>query len=193
MPEYAAYLRQIRENCYLPQLAVVEKALSNQAGLRTLYRPRNDYHGMTSLIAGHHYNGYDELTVDTTTLDQYLDESEDRPVGFIKCDVEGHELEVLRGGERMLREDQPVLLLECEDHRNGGGQLERVTSYLSQLGYHGFRLFPHGTWPLEECRDEMSRLRLGIDGWRNFGFLPEALAASEAGSCARESRWARAA
>ncbi len=193
LPELAAYLREIREICYLPQLAVVEKALSDRAGARTLYRPRNEYHGMTSLIEGDHPYGYDELNVKTTTLDQYLDESEDRPVGFIKCDVEGHELEVLRGGERMLIEDQPVLLLECEDHRNGGGQLDRVTNYLGRLGYQCFALLPQGPRPLEECRSEMSRSRVGVDGFRNFGFLPDALAAVEAGANRHRTRWNRAA
>ncbi|MEL6877076.1 MAG: FkbM family methyltransferase [Pseudomonadota bacterium] len=37
-------------------------------------------------------------------------------VDFIKIDVEGHELAVLRGLERVLREQSPTLFVEVEDH-----------------------------------------------------------------------------
>ncbi len=35
-----------------------------------------------------------------------------RPADFIKIDVEGHELEVLRGGENFIRSNAPVILME---------------------------------------------------------------------------------
>ncbi|MDO9713104.1 FkbM family methyltransferase, partial [Paracraurococcus lichenis] len=41
-----------------------------------------------------------------------LDEAIREPVGFIKIDVEGHELATLEGAERILREDRPALLVE---------------------------------------------------------------------------------
>ena len=62
---------------------------------------------------------------------------------FIKCDVEGHELEVLQGGQRLLREDRPVLLVECVDSRPEVGQTDRVFPYLEALGYRGY-FFPNG-------------------------------------------------
>jgi FkbM family methyltransferase len=46
-----------------------------------------------------------------TTIDTYR-KSLNRPVDFIKCDVEGGELHVLRGGIRTLREDKPVVFAE---------------------------------------------------------------------------------
>ena len=42
-------------------------------------------------------------------------------VGFIKIDVEGHELQVLRGAEATLRRDRPKLLIENEIAHVGGG------------------------------------------------------------------------
>ncbi len=193
LPELAAYLRRIREMCYLPQLSVVQMALSDRATTRTLFRPVNDYLGMTSLVPSDHPFGYDELAVETITLDTYLDVNQDRPVGFIKCDVEGHELEVLRGGRRMLAEDQPVLLLECEDHRNGGGQLQRVCSFLAELGYHCFALTLHGPRLLEQCYEATRRGDTGAGSFRNFGFLPDALARREAGTGLAAPRFTQAA
>ena len=172
LPELAGYLRHIAHIYPFPRLTVAEMALSDQGGTRTLYRPHNEYSGMTSFVPSDHPQGYDKFQVHTRTLDEYLAHHPRRPVGFIKCDVEGHELEVLRGARRILLEDRPVLLLECEDHRHGGGQLERVTGFLSELGYHCFALFRAGICPLEECLEDMQRVRLGVDAYRNFGFLP---------------------
>lgn len=56
----------------------------------------------------------EELEVETRALDEYeLDN-----VGFIKIDVEGHELAVLDGGERTIARSRPNLLIECNnDHQ----------------------------------------------------------------------------
>jgi FkbM family methyltransferase len=51
------------------------------------------------------------VMISTTTLDELRSES--GRVDLIKIDVEGHEESVLRGAERTLREDQPILILEC--------------------------------------------------------------------------------
>ena len=36
-------------------------------------------------------------------------------MGLVKCDVEGAELMVLKGGSRMLEEMRPVIVFECSD------------------------------------------------------------------------------
>jgi hypothetical protein len=40
------------------------------------------------------------------------------PVGFVKIDVEGHEEEVLQGGEALLKRDRSVYLIELEEWHN---------------------------------------------------------------------------
>jgi FkbM family methyltransferase len=52
----------------------------------------------------------------------------------VKIDVEGAELEVLRGGERTLREHRPVLFLSTHDRQNPGVEA-RCCAWLAQLGY----------------------------------------------------------
>ncbi len=52
------------------------------------------------------------------------------PVGFIKIDVEGHELEVLRGAREILRRDLPVLLVEIRE-----ANLAPIRELLFPLGY----------------------------------------------------------
>jgi FkbM family methyltransferase len=59
-----------------------------------------------------------------------LDELELCPF-FMKLDVQGHELEVLRGGEKTLKSYEPVLLIECPE--------DGVIKYLQRLKYQYFR------------------------------------------------------
>ncbi|MGO8126768.1 FkbM family methyltransferase, partial [Rhizobium ruizarguesonis] len=56
----------------------------------------------------------EEISVPTRRLDSY----QFGPLGFIKIDVEGHELKVLKGSQAILNRDHPNLLIEAEDrHR----------------------------------------------------------------------------
>jgi FkbM family methyltransferase len=62
-----------------------------------------------------------------------------RPVRFIKMDVEGAEPQVVRGAERLLREDRPVILSELHPR-----QLERASgvtadAFLAQMNALGYR------------------------------------------------------
>jgi FkbM family methyltransferase len=52
-------------------------------------------------------------------------------VGLVKIDVEGHELEVLRGMERVLRRCRPALVIEVGDDEHLAG----VRALLAPLGY----------------------------------------------------------
>jgi len=62
-----------------------------------------------------------------------------RPVRFIKMDVEGAEPQVVRGAERLLHEDRPVILSELHP-----AQLERASgvsadAFLAQMNALGYR------------------------------------------------------
>ena len=71
------------------------------------------------------------------TLDDYFAVRPGVRVALIKCDVEGHELRVFQGGERVLREHQPALLFECEARHRGGAPVEDVFRWLEARGYRG--------------------------------------------------------
>ena len=61
----------------------------------------------------------DAYPVDVTTLDSFF---ASRPQGpsFLKIDVEGHELAVLKGGVKTLQTFRPAILLECEARPSAG-------------------------------------------------------------------------
>lgn len=51
----------------------------------------------------------------TITLDQYIAATQAYYPGFFKIDVEGYELNVLRGGERVIKSFKPVMVIEIND------------------------------------------------------------------------------
>jgi len=61
------------------------------------------------------------------------------PTGFIKLDVEGHELAVLKGGKSLIIRDRPILLVELEE-RFGDGSVARTREFLEPQGYRGLFL-----------------------------------------------------
>jgi hypothetical protein len=60
-------------------------------------------------------------------------------VSFLKIDVEGHELPVLRGGDELLARDRPVLLVEIEQrHLGDQTHVSDVVGHLTSRGYRCF-------------------------------------------------------
>jgi hypothetical protein len=57
-------------------------------------------------------------------------------ISFVKIDVEGHELEVLRGGIETLRRHRPNLLIEIEQ-RHSPVPIFHTLDFLASLGYAG--------------------------------------------------------
>jgi FkbM family methyltransferase len=67
---------------------------------------------------------------------------------FMKIDVEGHELAVLRGAATILTRAHPTLLVESE--RRHGGDPEALVELLRRYGYEGWSLTPDGLRPVSE-------------------------------------------
>jgi FkbM family methyltransferase len=78
----------------------------------------------------------EELEVETWPLDEVSLPD----VGFIKIDVEGHELAVLEGAKRTLEKHRPNLLIECNAEHQPNA-VTRLATWLDAHGYEG--LFMH--------------------------------------------------
>lgn len=80
------------------------------------------------------------IQVETDVLDNII--PSDSKIDFIKLDVEGAELNVLQGAQRVLKEDHPVVVFEFGI---GGSDVydatpEKLFSFLEQLNYKIFLL-----------------------------------------------------
>tara|TARA_Y100000816_G_scaffold28500_1_gene18266 strand:- start:586 stop:1347 length:762 start_codon:yes stop_codon:yes gene_type:complete len=72
--------------------------------------------------------------IETISLDEYNFE---HPIGFIKIDVEGHELEILKGAKNLLETNKPNMIIEIEE-RHSGVPREEIISYVKNIGYEVF-------------------------------------------------------
>lgn|GEM_PF-1703878 len=81
-----------------------------------------------------HQKGAQVEKVAVTTIDQYWKENGHPKVGLIKLDVENHELEVFKGGQKMLSEQLPFMLCEVLSARQFGDFQEALLA----LGYGAF-------------------------------------------------------
>jgi hypothetical protein len=88
------------------------------------------------------------LSVPTVALDDYFTTAE--RVALLKIDVEGAELAVLRGAERILRSDGPLLVFECENRHLPHGHVGDIFAILEGLGYEGSFVCRHRLVPISE-------------------------------------------
>ncbi len=169
--DLAAYVERVKSAFRLDRLTIVNAALSSTAGTKEMFRPVVNPWGEATLekvpCEG------ETILVPTIVLDDHLDAAGARPVHFIKCDVEGHELEVFQGGERMLSEDHPILLFECQDYRHCEGQTRRVFQYLEKLGYDGYFFEDGKPTPVSRFRPEVHQVPDRKPPLHNFAFLPQ--------------------
>lgn len=75
-----------------------------------------------------------------TTVDQVVMEQKLLRVDLLKGDIEGWELQMLKGGATTLERLQPVLFLEVDDHHltRAGDSAADLWRYVQGFGYRGF-------------------------------------------------------
>jgi len=88
------------------------------------------------------------LPTQVISLDEFLGNSAISAVDFIKLDVEGSELDALKGAAKLLAtHPRPVLMVEVYDLRTEpwGYHAREIVQVLSQGGYEWFSLLDDGT------------------------------------------------
>jgi len=159
---YAFFLQRLAQRCIafepnpsvhsglkraLPELEIYQAAVSAVEGDTTLRVP---------VVNGIPYAGWgtiepkNQLTELPTHVVQEIRVRTVRPdgmalgdIGFVKIDVEGHELDVLAGLSGLLTKCRPNLLIEIGDAQRGAS-LAEVRRRLDPLGYIGFRFDDRG-------------------------------------------------
>ncbi|MET8824843.1 FkbM family methyltransferase [Streptomyces sp. NPDC004610] len=130
-----------------PNVRVIQAAAADHPGTARLWLPAGDSgaRGLSSLVR-REVHGH-AVPVRCVALDGLGL----RDVGFMKIDVDGSELAVLRGATGLLTRDRPALLVELESRIQPVGP---VVAYLRMLGYEGWvlpgeRWVPLSGFPLE--------------------------------------------
>jgi len=79
--------------------------------------------------------------VECFTLDSLIDKYSVNRVDFLKIDAEGHELQVLKGSDRLLSDFAPIILYE--NIAGSQGSNLPVADFLRSIGYSLFRYQPY--------------------------------------------------
>jgi FkbM family methyltransferase len=156
-------------------------ALSDEPGVTTMRVPASAP-GRSTIDIDNTLSGADDgrigiLEVPVMRLDDlHLDN-----VGFVKIDVEGHELAVLRGAADTLTRNRPALYIEAEE-RHHPHAVAAITEFLAGLGYAGYFEGDGIRRPVAEFDVGEHQNAANTDRWatpgsyvNNFVFLPTSL------------------
>jgi FkbM family methyltransferase len=144
--------RAIRLN-RLRNVEIVPRALGSAPGWVTLSVPIKRSgsmgFGLGHLGAGDPARAAAVETVEVDTIDAFARARGLARLDFVKADIEGWELEMLRGGADTLRRFGPVLFLEVDDQRlaRAGDSGEALAGFLGTLGYRPFVQAGNGIAP----------------------------------------------
>lgn len=128
----------LRHNCAInlcENIEILPIALASEKGSAILYENWNVNRGGASLISQGDEHG---ITVSKERLDDLF--SPESPVHLVKIDVEGFELEVLKGGIAWFKTQQPVFIIEVSTQRSNqeGATPESIMSFVAELGNYSF-------------------------------------------------------
>ena len=145
-PNPAAFdqLRLNVERSHMGNVLVAHTACGDSHDPVRLYLHTESNSSMASLSAANATSGA-AVDVACTTLDDLCRERGLTRAHLVKIDVEGAELSVLRGMERILREIRPVIVLEMEPHLLAGFGVTTasILTLLAEYDYHPEALGGH--------------------------------------------------
>ena len=139
-------------------------AVSDLSGRAELLVPKRHNRLVTAQSSlAHRFEGIEveSIAVPTVRLDDEIGESSQ--VDFIKIDVEGHEMSVLRGGISIFRRCRPPVLIEIEQ-RHLAVPIRDVLQELQELGYYLFYIGGSVLRPIADFdvhRDQLSKVTAG--------------------------------
>jgi FkbM family methyltransferase len=139
LPRNLDFLRRHVQENNLTNCSIVASAVSDRKGTARFEDQCNPHTSKLSASGS--------ITVGVASLDGLLASSEILPPNVIKCDIEGAELEALKGARTMLVRYRPTILLAT----HGGAVHKLCCDFLMALGY-SLRALQEGT-PLAESSE----------------------------------------
>ena len=126
----------------LPNVELFEIALSDKRGSANIVIPHYRWGSECHYDATVEQQRTDEdcrrIEIAVDTLDSLFADRAEK-IGFIKCDVNNHELSFLRGGLETIRRSKPAMLIEIlADPDQAGMPAAQVFELLAQENYQGY-------------------------------------------------------
>ena len=137
-------LRQV----FTAPVTIEHLALSDHTGTAIFYIQPQSVPVSYEASLDNRYAAPGQETVSVTTVDQYCKDRDLSP-SFLKIDVEGHELKLLRGATNTIAKFKPTLLIEIEQRHVGAARMNETFAFLKGYGYQGYFFAPGGKRPLD--------------------------------------------
>ncbi len=141
----------------LDNIELIQAGLSNRAGRSALVLNRNTE--MCRLSDGETDTRRCEM-VDVFTLDACMKRYAWSDIAFVKMDAEGHEGNIIAGGEEFLRTNSPLIMYEIKAGERFS--LDLVEAFGAR-GYESYRLVPGlGVLARFDAGEDLDRYRLNL-------------------------------
>ena len=166
-PYLSKNLEKIIKNIKLYNLALSNK--DSETVLKLPIRSRSIFKdnieelyqlGAASIHPNNEFENFKKVPVNTEKLDNLSINN----IGFIKIDVEGHELEVIEGAKKTIIKNKPILLIEIEK-RHSKRSVEETIGFINNLNYNCYFVKDEDLRPIVELNDK--------NLVNNFFFLPK--------------------
>ncbi|MFN0021096.1 MAG: FkbM family methyltransferase [Pirellulaceae bacterium] len=162
--ELAAYLLRACTSLGMRNVTVEAEAVFSKAGTLDLFIPgAGDSPGATLSSKASERTDGRTVSVPVVTLDEYFDPG--TRIGVMKIDVEGVEKDVFQGATRILTEQSPLLVFECENRHLETGSVHDVFRFLENLGYSGEFVCGRRLRPLAEFDASVHQKQAGDKFW----------------------------
>jgi FkbM family methyltransferase len=179
-PVLAEYLKQACKSVGFKNVVVEAAGVSTKSGKLTLTVPGTgkDSPGASFERTANLREPHRQIDVPVVSLDDYFS-AEQRKIGAMKIDVEGHEFSVLKGGAGLIAAHRPVIVCECEQRHLGGEDMKAVFDFVHSLGYEGFFSEKKRVRSLSEFDPKIHQRQTGEKFWNapdyynNFIFQPK--------------------
>ena len=149
-----SYLKQnILANDVKSQVLTYNLALSDSIGdVDFFIPPRNGINSSMINVSGN--KNSKKINAKMSTLDQCCKDQNIKP-NFIKCDVEGAELLVFRGGKETLLIDKPLIFTELlrKWSKPYGYHPNEMINFFDKLGYLCFGIGKHSVCHIEKVTE----------------------------------------
>lgn len=151
IPDTFALLSTVVSRLGLKNINLYNCAVSDKTGTAVMEIPKHDYGGtnyyMAKIVSGNPSNPLlERFEVPLRSVDDLLPGAGAERVTFVKCDVEGHELAVLRGATQFFQRTKPAMMIEVSGTRETQDDPKNeFFAIMSRYGYtpywvHGSKL-----------------------------------------------------
>jgi len=162
--QLASYLQRACASLKLSNVTVVAKAVYSKSGTLDLFIPGTaDSPGATLNTKASSREEGRSVSVPVVALDEYFDPA--TRIGVLKIDVEGAERKLFEGATRILTQQSPLLVFECENRHLETGTVLDVFRYLEGLGYAGEFVRGRALRPLAEFDPSIHQKQIGPRYW----------------------------